>query len=84
MFHHCGARSNIGADIWVNNGTISTAAFSNPWNTGTNAYYATLASYSAGPVSNDKTNVAYGATISGTTPAGVYLTTMTYVATATF
>lgn len=81
--HPCGARSSINNDQWVNAG-ISTAKFSNPWNTGTNAFYNTLASYSAGAVSTDKTNVVYGATISGTTPAGTYITVLTYVASATF
>lgn len=90
--HACGARSGAASggsglaagDIWVNAGTISTARFSNPWNTGTNAFFANLASYTAGPVTSDNTAVLYGATVSGTTPAGVYFTTLTYVATATF
>jgi hypothetical protein len=82
--HACGARSNINTDQWVNAGTISTAKFSNPWNTGSNAYYATIASYTGGPVTTDSTAILYGATISGITPAGVYLTALTYVATATF
>jgi hypothetical protein len=90
--HACGARSGAlsgssgiaAGDIWVNNGTVSTAKFSNPWNTGTNAFYNTIASYTGGPVATDKTNITYGATVSGTTPAGIYLTTLTYVASATF
>jgi hypothetical protein len=90
--HACGARSGAlsggsgiaAGDIWVNNGTVSTAKFSNPWNTGTNAFYNTIASYTGGPVSTDRTNIAYGATVSGTTPAGIYLTTLTYVASASF
>lgn len=82
--HPCGARSSINSDQWVNAGTITTAKFSNPWNSGTNAYYNTLASYTGGPVTGDNTAVLYGATISGITPAGIYQTTLTYVATATF
>lgn len=82
--HACGTRSSINTDQWINNGTLTTAKFSNPWNTGTNAYYATLASYSAGAVTSDITAVLYAATISGTTPAGLYATDLTYVATATF
>ena len=82
--HACGARSNINTDQWINAGTITTAKFSNPWNTGTNAFYNSIASYTGGPVTTDNTAILYGATISGTTPAGIYLTTLTYVATATF
>ena len=90
--HACGARSGAlsagsgiaAGDIWVNAGTITTAKFSNPWNTGTNAFYNTIASYTGGGVDQDKTAVLYGATISGTTPAGIYQTTLTYVATGTF
>lgn len=90
--HACGARSGAlsggsgiaAGDIWTNAGTITTARFSNPWNTGTNAYYNSIASYTGGPITTDNTAILYGATISGSTPAGVYLTTLTYVATATF
>lgn len=82
--HPCGARSNIGSDIWVNNGTATTSRFLNPWNTGTNSYVAQLASYTGGAVTADKTNVVYGSTVAATTPAGIYQTTLTYVATATF
>jgi len=81
--HPCGARSSINSDQWVNGGSITTSKFSNPWNSGTNAFYNTLASYT-GPVASDSTAVLYGATISGTTPAGTYQTTLTYVATGTF
>lgn len=81
--HPCGARSNTNSNQWVNGGDIHTARFSNPWNTGTNTFYNTLASYS-GPIANDNTAVVYGATISPETPAGIYQTTLTYTATATF
>ena len=74
-----------GASGIVFNGvSASTALFTNPWNTGTNGFYATVASYSGGPVSSDQTVVRYGASVSGTTPAGVYTTVISYVATATF
>jgi hypothetical protein len=82
--HACGVRSSLNGDQWVNNGTITTGKFSNPWNTGSNSFYNTLASYSAGAVTNDITAVVYAATISGVTPAGLYSTAFTYVATATF
>jgi len=90
--HACGARSGAlsgssgitAGDIWINAGVLATARFSNPWNTGTNAFYATIASYTGGPVNSDLTAILYGATISGTTPAGIYQTTLTYVATGTF
>lgn len=82
--HPCGARSSVFTDQWVNAGAIATAKFSNPWNTGANNYYATLASYTGGPVNSEDTAVLYGATVGATTPAGIYSTIFTYVATATF
>jgi hypothetical protein len=87
--HACGARSNINTDQWVNAGTApdssdGTAKFSNPWNTGTNGFYSTIASYTGGPVTQERTAVLYGATALGTTPAGIYSNYYTYVATATF
>lgn len=87
--HVCGARSNVNSDQWVNAGTApdstdGTAKFSNPWNTGTNGFYSTVASYTGGPVTQEKTAVLYGATALGTTPAGIYSNYYTYVATATF
>lgn len=88
--HPCGARSSVNSDQWVNAGTApssgsnGTAKFSNPWNTGTSGFYNTIASYTAGPVTNDDTAIVYGATITGITPAGVYSNYYTYVATATF
>lgn len=82
--HPCGGKSNINTNQWVVAGDISTAKFSNPWNTGTNTFYNTIASYSGGAVTSDATAVLYAATISSTTPAGIYYTTLTYVATATF
>lgn len=87
--HVCGARSNVNSDQWVNAGTApdssdGTAKFSNPWNTGTNGFYSTIASYTGGPVTQERTAVLYGATALGTTPAGIYSNYYTYVATATF
>ncbi len=70
--------------VVFNGASASTALFTNPWNTGTNSYYATITSYTGGPVSNDQTVIRYAAAVSGTTPAGVYTTTISYVATATF
>ena len=72
------------AGVVFNGVSASTALFTNPWNTGTNGFYSTITSYTGGPVSNDQTVVRYGATVSGTTPAGVYTTVISYVATATF
>lgn len=88
-FSPCGTNVyNSPASIWgtIGGNTISanSAKVSNPWNTGTNGYYATLASYTAGPISNDITVVRFAAGVSGTTPAGIYTTVVTYVATATF
>ncbi len=86
----CGAHVPTSSPNWggstgqVNTGGASTALFSNPWDSGTNGYYATIASYTGGPVSSDQTVVRYAATINGTTPAGIYTTVLSYVATATF
>jgi hypothetical protein len=79
----CGA--NVSA-IWYSapNLVANGAKFSNPWNNTLSAYYATVASYSSGPISSDVTIVRYAAAISTTTPAGIYANTFTYVATATF
>ncbi len=89
--HVCGPRtSGINTDQWVNAGTApdsgsnGTAKFSNPWNTGTNSFYNTVASYTGGPVAAETTGVVYAGTITATTPPGIYRTTYTYVATATF
>jgi hypothetical protein len=82
----CGTDTSLsGTPDWGggSNTVASGALFSNPWNTGTNAYYATIASYGGG-ASSRKTVVRYAATISPTTPAGIYSTVLTYVATATF
>lgn len=81
----CGPRVNT--TTWGTGATAfsSGAKYSNPYNTGLNSFYATLASYTGtGGVSNDKTNLEYAASISGTTPAGVYSNYFTYIATATF
>lgn len=88
-FSPCGTNVyNVPANIWGTIGgntiTAASAKVSNPWNTGTNGYYATLTSYTAGPISGDITVVRFAAGVSGTTPAGTYTTTVSYVATATF
>lgn len=57
--------------------------YANPWNTGTNGYYALLASTSL-PSAASVTTVEYGASVTSTTPAGIYSTVFTYVATASF
>jgi hypothetical protein len=81
----CGPRVNTA--LWGTGATAfsSGSKYSNPYNTGVNSYYATIASYGGGVgVSADKTNVKYAASINGTTPAGIYSNYFTYVATATF
>ena len=81
----CG--SDVPSSIWgtpPTTMTASSAKVSNPWNTGTNSFYGTVASNTSGAVSGAITVVRYGAEVSGTTPAGVYTTVISYVATATF
>lgn len=82
--HPCGTRVSTGT--WAASTTSFSAGnkYSNPWNTGTNAFYATITSYTGGAVSNEKTTVEYASTVSGTTPPGIYSNYYTYVATATF
>ncbi len=57
--------------------------FANPWNVQTNGYYALLSSTSA-PSASSITTIEYAATVAPTTPAGIYTTVFTYVATASF
>ena len=85
----CGV--DVPTAIWGSAGTTMIAAsatVSNPWNngalTGASGFYATVASHPSGSVSNALTVVRYGAEVSGTTPAGIYTTILSYVATATF
>lgn len=81
----CGSRVNT--TLWGSGATAfsSGSKYSNPYNSGTNSYYATLASFTGSSgVSLDDTVVRYAATVSGTTPAGIYRNNITYVATATF
>jgi hypothetical protein len=81
----CGARVNT--TRWGSGATAfsSGSKYSNPYNSGANSYYATLASYTGGgAISGDVSVIRYGATISGSTPAGVYSNYFTYIATATF
>ncbi len=81
--HPCGA--DVASGTWANAATAfgSGAKYSNPWNTGLNGYYATLASYSQ-PASSRKTEIEYAGTVAATTPAGTYRTFFTFVATGTF
>lgn len=81
----CGTRVNT--TLWGSGATAfsSGSRYSNPYNSGTNSYYATLASFTGtSGVSLDPTVVRYASTVSGTTPAGIYRNNFTYVATATF
>lgn len=81
--HPCGA--DVTSGTWANAATAfnSGAKYSNPWNTGTNGFYANIASYNA-PASARKTEIEYAATVGSTTPAGIYSNYFTYVATAVF
>lgn len=81
--HPCGA--DVASGTWANAATAfgSGAKYSNPWNTGVNGYYATLATYSQ-PASSRKTEIEYAATVASTTIAGTYKTFFTFVATGTF
>jgi hypothetical protein len=86
----CGADVPTTTPNWGGTGQTTSvgALFSNPWNSGNKAYYATIATESSGPSNGDSTHgitiVRYGATVSGTTPAGIYSTVFTYVASASF
>ena len=81
--HPCGA--DVNATTWANAATdfSSGAKYSNPFNTGVNGYYANIANYSA-PASARKTEIEYAATVGATTPAGIYSTVFTFVATGNF
>ncbi len=81
----CGTRVNT--TLWGSGATAfsSGSKYSNPYNSGVNSYYATIASFTGTTgVSLDDTVVRYASTVSGTTPAGIYRNYFTYVATATF
>ncbi len=82
----CGSRVSAGTWGATNCATTfsSGCKYSNPFNSGTNSYFATIATYTGGPVSNDQTAIKYAATVSGSTAPGTYRTMVTYVATATF
>src|SRR3989344_1497294 len=81
--HPCGA--DVTTATWANAATAfgSGAKYSNPFNTGVNGYYANIANYAA-PASARKTEIEYAASVASTTPAGIYSTVFTYVATANF
>lgn len=80
----CGARVPA---AWTGGSALAFSGggkLSNPWNSGTNMFYATIASYTSGPVASDVTVIRYAATVSTTTPAGLYKTYFTYVVTPVF
>jgi hypothetical protein len=88
----CGTPALVNTNQW---GTANCSTgfscgwkYSNPYNTGTNSFYATIASYTGGAVdatsANGQVAVKYAATVNSTTPPGTYRTIFTYVATATF
>lgn len=86
--HACGNDSpGVNSDQWAATaatGFSSGAKFANPWNSGAGSYVDTLATYSGGPANARATVAEYAATVGGTTPAGIYTTVLTYIATATF
>lgn len=82
----CGTRVPTSSPDWDDESALafgSGGKASNPWNTGANYYYATIASYTA-PVSAEVTVIRYAATVGATTPAGLYRNIFTYVVTPTF
>jgi hypothetical protein len=84
--HPCGTDvSGTLATLW-GSGTTGDAntKYSNPYNTGTGAYYANLARLTTLPPSARTTTVEYEATAATSVPAGTYVTAFTYVATPTF
>ena len=81
--HACGTNA---LSQWATGTTTfaGSAKYANPWNTGATSYYDTLTTLSGVPASADITTVEYAGTVGPTTPAGTYVTTVTYIATATF
>lgn len=82
----CGSRVPTSSPTWGGTGQTVTsgALFSNPYNTGVNGYYSTVASYTGGAVTSEITVIRYAAAVAATTPAGTYTTYYTYVATPAF
>lgn len=84
--HPCGSGTTVPTipTGWGSGGGASNK-YANPWNSvGTlNGYYALLSS-TAVPSASSITTIEYAATASPTTPAGIYTTVFTYVATASF
>lgn len=87
----CGSDVPTSSPNWGGTGqtTAAGALFSNPWNnTSGKDYDATVATETTGPSNGDATHgitvVRYGATVAGTTPAGIYTTIFTYTASASF
>lgn len=80
----CGAAVTASSPNWVGGSAIGSGGKgSNPWNVAGNGYYATIARRSSA-VSSQVTVIRYAATISATTPAGIYSNVYTYVITPTF
>lgn len=75
--HACG--TDVATGTWGTRASAATVYYANP----SAIYYYTLASRISA-ASSIKTTVVYGATVSGTTPPGLYLTELTYVATPIF
>lgn len=83
--HPCsvsGSNTPIVSATWGTGGGGSNN-YSNPWNTGTNGYYASISYYYA-PAATSQTDVVYAASAASTTPAGTYYNHFTYVATPIF
>lgn len=72
----------VSSGTWGTGGGASNL-YSNPWNTGTNGFYASLSSTTQ-PSSASITTVEYAASVTATTPTGIYSNYFTYVATAIF
>jgi hypothetical protein len=89
-FFGISACGNDAPAFWGGSTHISiNSNFSNPWNTGSNGYVATLATSTASNINGTDTThgvtvVRYAASIAPSTPAGLYTTALTYVATANF
>ncbi len=63
----------------------TTAKGTNPWNTGVNSYYATIATRTGElPSGSETTAVRYAGIVTTSTPAGTYSNAFTYVASPSF
>ena len=83
--HACGPHATAqwatGATGFAGGGTNK---YANPWNIGASSFYDTLTSAPGVPANAEVTTVEYAGTVGATTPAGIYTTTLTYIATAAF